>query len=87
TLTNIGTKPHDFVIRCLSTPNANGCPTQSCFPSGANIPAVAPGQKATTTFTAPFAEGAYPFLSDLPGDSTTNADGVLTGLVGQFVLM
>jgi|CZKU01.1.fsa_nt_gi hypothetical protein len=87
TLTNIGTRPHDFVIQCLSTPNDKGCPTQSCFAAGASIPAVNPGKSVTTTFTTPAAEGAYTFTSDEPGDTQTAADGSLGGLVGEFNLM
>jgi hypothetical protein len=87
TLTNIGTKPHDFVIQCLPTPNSKGCPTQSCFPMGANIPSLDPGKSATVTFETPITEGSYTFVSDLAGDSTIAADGGATGLVGYFNLM
>jgi hypothetical protein len=87
TLTNLGTKPHDFMVQCMPTPNASGCPMQSCFPAEAGIPSLAPGESASTTFVAPFAEGPYPFVSDLPGDTNTSPDGGLTGLVGEFVLM
>ena len=87
TLTNIGAKAHDFVIRCLPTPNDKGCPTQSCFAPGASLPAVAPGESATTTFTTPATEGAYTFTSDEPGDTRTAPNGGLTGLVGEFNLM
>jgi hypothetical protein len=86
TLTNIGTRPHDFVVQCLPTPNGRGCPTQSCFPTGANIPPLDPGTSATVTFTTPVTEGSYTFVSDVPGDSTL-ADGGATGLVGYFNLM
>jgi hypothetical protein len=86
TLTNVGTRPHDFVIRCLPTPNAAGCPTESCFPPEAGLGPVAPGGSATTTFMTPAVEGAYPFVSDQPGDSETAADGG-PGLLGEFVLM
>jgi hypothetical protein len=87
TLINVGTKPHDFVVQCQPTPNTNGCPMESCFPPEANIPALAPGKSATTKFVAPFKEGAYPFISDLPGDAQTSPDGGTTGLVGEFLLM
>ena len=87
TLTNVGTRPHDFVIQCQPTPNANGCPTQSCFPADASIPSLKPGEKATRSFVTPIHEGNYAFISDLPGDTTAAPDGGLTGLVGQFVLM
>jgi uncharacterized cupredoxin-like copper-binding protein len=87
TLTNVGTRPHDFVVQCQPTPNSNGCPMQSCFPPEANIPALAPGKSATTKFVAPFKEGAYQFVSDLPGDTQTSPDAGTTGLVGEFLLM
>ena len=87
TLTNVGTKPHDFVVQCQETPNTNGCPMQSCFPPAANIPSLAPGKSTTTTFVAPFKEGGYQFISDLPGDAQTSSDGGVTGLVGEFLLM
>ena len=32
-------------------------------------------------------EGAYPFVSNEPGDTQTSSDGSVTGLVGKFVLM
>jgi hypothetical protein len=76
TLSNTGTRPHDFVVDCLPTPNDNGCPTTSCFPDAAVIPAVAPGASASTTFVTPNPEGIYDFRSDLPGDTMT----------GQFVV-
>jgi hypothetical protein len=86
-MTNIGTRPHDFVVQCMPTPNAKGCPTQSCFPAAANLPAVQPGKSATATFQTPATEGAYTFTSDEPGDTQTAADGGVTGLVGEFNLM
>lgn len=87
TLQNAGSRPHDFVVLCQPTPNSIGCPMQSCFPPEARIPAVQPGQSATTMFVAPFKEGAYVFVSDLPGDTQTNPDGSMTGLVGEFLVM
>jgi hypothetical protein len=87
TLSNVGSKPHDLAVQCMATPNSRGCPEQSCFPPGANIPALGPGQNATTTFVVPTVEGAYPFVSDLPGDMATSPDGGETGLVGEFLLM
>ncbi len=56
-------------------------------PADASIPAVQPGASATTTFTAPFQEGVYVFTSDVAGDTQTESDGGVTGLVGEFVLM
>jgi hypothetical protein len=38
-------------------------------------------------FVTPAVEGAYPFTSDEPGDTTAGSDGTETGLVGEFVLM
>jgi hypothetical protein len=87
TMTNVGSKPHDFAIRCLPTTNSNGCPTQSCFPHGADLPPLKPGAHATAVFVTPVHEGPYPFVSDVPGDTHAGADGSLTGLVGQFVVM
>jgi hypothetical protein len=85
TVQNAGTKPHDFVVDCLPTPNSAGCPAESCFPAAADLPAIAPGQSASTTFMTPAHEGSYRFSSDLPGD--VPADGGATSLVGAFVLM
>jgi hypothetical protein len=76
TLSNAGTRPHDFVVDCLPTPNANGCPTTSCFPDAAAIGPVLPDASATTTFVTPNPEGIYTFRSDQPGDTQT----------GQFVV-
>jgi hypothetical protein len=87
TMTNVGTKPHSFVIECLQTPNGNGCPAQSCFPPNADLPALGPGASATTMFMTPVQEGAYRFISNEPGDTQTSADGGVTGLVGQFNVM
>jgi len=78
TITNSGTRPHDFVIQCIATPNTSGCPQQTCFPPEANSTAIDPGAMKTLDFVTPAHEGAYPFSSDLPGD---------TALIGQFVLM
>jgi hypothetical protein len=76
TLKNTGTRPHDFVIECLATPNGNGCPATSCFPDASAIGSVAPDASATTTFTTPNPEGIYVFHSDLPGDTQS----------GQFIV-
>jgi hypothetical protein len=85
TLTNNGTKPHDFVMGCVSI-SYPGCPFQYCFPPDANIASLPPGGTATTTFVTPFVEGIYDFRSDLPGDSQTASDGGISGLRGQFVV-
>jgi hypothetical protein len=94
TLTNVGTRPHDLVVQCIASGLAAACMMQtSCFPgSGASIPgyisivpSVEPGMSTTVTFAAPAAEGAYPFVSDDPGD--IGADGGVSGPVGEFVLM
>jgi hypothetical protein len=87
TLTNVGTTPHDFHIACIPTGLPAGCPTMSCFPDNANIPSLAPGDSATVSFATPAVEGAYQFTSDEAGDTSTGADGGITGLVGEFVLM
>jgi hypothetical protein len=86
TLTNVGTKPHSLVVACIPTGLPAGCPSESCLPASANISALEAGQTATTTFNTPAVEGAYPFASDVPGD-TQIVDGTATGLVGEFVLM
>jgi hypothetical protein len=85
TLKNAGTKPHDLVMGCVDV-HYPGCPAQFCFPPEANIPSVAPGESATTTYTTPYVEGIYTFASDLPGDAQTSSDGGMSGLWGQFVL-
>jgi hypothetical protein len=87
TLTNVGSTPHSFVIQCIPSGLAAGCETRSCFPDEASIPAVQPGGKVTTTFVVPAVEGAYPFTSDVAGDTDTAADGTVVGLIGQFVIM
>jgi len=78
TLTNVGTRPHSFQVACIPTDLPAGCPAMSCFPDGANISALMPGESATVMFATPAVEGAYPFTSDQPGDDD---------LLGQFVLM
>jgi hypothetical protein len=77
TLKNAGTAPHGFVVDCRSTPNGDGCPTESCFPSEARIDSVLPGEQATIEFKSPLVEGIYDFHSELPGDEQ---------LKGQFVI-
>jgi hypothetical protein len=62
TLTNAGTKPHDFVVDCMGS---------TCFPDASSIPPVPPDASATTRFVAPYTEGIYVFRSDLPGDTQT----------------
>jgi hypothetical protein len=62
TLTNAGTKPHDFVVDCMGT---------TCFPDASTISAVAPDASATAHFVAPYTEGIYVFRSNLPGDTQT----------------
>jgi hypothetical protein len=59
TLTNAGTKPHDFVVECMGS---------ACFPDGSSLAPVAPDASATVQFVAPGVEGVYTFRSDLPGD-------------------
>jgi hypothetical protein len=72
TLTNTGTRPHDFTIDCYPTPNTMGCPTKSCFPPASSIPSLAPGASATVTFKTPVVDGViYTFRSNLPGDTQT----------------
>jgi hypothetical protein len=85
-LTNTGTKPHDFAMDCLPTPNANGCPSRSCFADTARIGPVAPHASAKATFTTPNPQGIYIFRSDLPGDTQATGDGGTTGLIGYFIV-
>src|SRR5579864_7221256 len=53
TFTNTGTKPHGFAVRCMPTPNGNGCPSAACFPDAAKLGPIAPGASVTTTFVTP----------------------------------
>ncbi len=76
TLTNKGTRPHDFVVACLPTPNDNNCPTTSCFADAAAIGPLSPDASTTRTFVTPNPEGTYTFRSNLPGDTQT----------GQFIV-
>jgi hypothetical protein len=77
TLTNTGTKPHDFAIDCYPTPNTMGCPQQSCI-DAASIPTVKPGTSATVTFMVPVRDNIiYTFRSNLPGDAQTGQLNVI----------
>ena len=67
-LTNAGTVPHGFGVRCIKTPNDTGCPTQSCFPDEATIEPIEPGEKTTTVFDIPRVEGIYPIYSSADDD-------------------
>jgi hypothetical protein len=100
TLTNVGTKPHDMVIECIPTGLPAGCAQTSCFPnpddagstpgSTTLVPTLQPGASKAVMFVTPAVEGAYTFISDVPGDDThyDPADGGVTGnLVGEFNLM
>jgi hypothetical protein len=62
TMTNAGTRVHDFVVECMGS---------SCFPDAASIPPLGPDASATVHFVAPYTEGIYTFRSDLPGDTQT----------------
>jgi hypothetical protein len=100
TLTNVGTKPHDMVVECIPSGLPAGCARTSCFPNPADagmapgsvtlVPIVQPGESKTVMFVTPAIEGAYPFISDVPGDDThyDSTDGGATGsLLGEFNLM
>lgn len=87
TVTNVGTRPHGLRIACLPTHLPAACAQQSCFPESAHISGLAPSEHVTVMFETPLQEGAYPFTSEEPGDTTTNGDGTMRGLLGQFVLM
>jgi hypothetical protein len=78
TLENQGTSPHGFVIDCLPTPNTDGCPTESCFPSESQVEPLAPGESATITFETPLVEGIYDFRSDVSEDAQLTP--------GQFIV-
>ena len=78
TLKNEGTTLHGFVVDCMPTPNSDGCPSQSCFPSEAKIEPIAPGQEVTVRFETPLVEGIYDFHSDVPEDADLEA--------GQFII-
>jgi hypothetical protein len=78
TLTNAGTRPHGFAVDCLPTPNARGCPTQSCFPDDVTIAPLAPGASKTVKLATPAVEGIYTYRSQADGD------GALT--TGQLIL-
>ena len=78
TLVNEGTRRHGFVVDCKKTPNDDGCPTQSCFPSAAAIPPIDPGTELTVEFESPLVEGIYDFHSDQPEDAELEA--------GQFII-
>ncbi len=60
TVTNVGTRQHDFVVDCQGS---------ACFPDAATIPPLAPDASATVTFQTPDTEGIYDVRSDLPGDT------------------
>jgi hypothetical protein len=68
-LTNAGTRPHGLSVGCIDTPNTQGCPTTSCFATGATIAPIAPGANATATFATPNPEGIYPITSGAAGDT------------------
>jgi hypothetical protein len=68
-LTNAGTVPHGFGVRCIATPNDTGCPTKSCFPDETTIDPIEPGKMATTEFKLPLVEGIYPIYSTADGDT------------------
>jgi len=78
TLDNQGTTPHGFVIDCLPTPNRDGCPTESCFSSQAQIEPLAPGESTRITFVTPLVEGIYGFHSG--GSEDTDPEP------GQFIV-
>ena len=76
TLTNMGTRPHGFVVGCTSVCPAypslpSGCSPTACFPSNATIAPIAAGVSATITFDTPTPDGIiYPFSSGAPGDTS-----------------
>jgi plastocyanin len=85
TMHNLGASPHDFVVDCMLTPNANGCPTTSCFPAAAAIPPEEPGASASITFVTPRPEGIYYYHSSMPANATQACMAGLPGC-GQFIV-
>jgi hypothetical protein len=85
TVHNMGTKPHDFVIDCIPTPNEDGCPMTSCFPMSAKTDPLDPGASATVMFVVPLVEDIYYYHSDLPGDVAGPCGPNVTGC-GQFIV-
>ncbi|HKO51679.1 MAG TPA: hypothetical protein VJV79_28410 [Polyangiaceae bacterium] len=78
TLKNIGARPHSFIVDCLPTPNSDGCPLESCFPSESKIEPVEPGEQVTVVFETPLVEGIYVFRSDVAEDAEFEP--------GQFII-
>lgn len=78
TLKNEGTKPHSFVVDCLPTPNNDGCPTKSCFPTESKIDPIDPGGEVQIMFETPLVEGIYKFHSDVAEDTELEP--------GQFII-
>jgi hypothetical protein len=76
TLHNESSGEAGFLVDCLPTPNADGCPQESCFPSEASILPIAPGESATVQFQLPAVEGDYVYRAR-PGDGART---------GQFIL-
>ena len=87
TVTNTGTKLHSFTVACIPSDLPAGCEQTSCFPDAANIPAIAPGESVTVTFSTPAVEGTYQFFSDEDGDTSAGGEGNYSGLTGEFVLL
>ncbi|HEY5377569.1 MAG TPA: cupredoxin domain-containing protein [Polyangiaceae bacterium] len=86
-VTNTGTKPHSFKVACIPSDLPAGCEQTSCFPDAANIPAIAPGDSVSVTFSTPAVEGTYQFFSDQDGDTSAGGEGNYSGLTGEFVLL
>jgi hypothetical protein len=76
TLRNESSGEAGFLVDCLPTPNGDGCAQESCFPSEANVPPIAPGESATVKFKLPAVEGDYVYRARAGDDART----------GQFIL-
>jgi FtsP/CotA-like multicopper oxidase with cupredoxin domain len=70
TLENESSGDAGFHVDCLPTRNDEGCPQESCFPGGATIAPIAPGESTTVEFRLPAVEGTY-FYRPAPGDDRT----------------
>ena len=76
TVKNVGTKPHDFVVQCLTV---QGC--LACFPDAAKVGPLDAGASATVTFTAPSSGASCAFPGGATDTEMTNSSGVAISAV------